>query len=262
MNEIFNLKRFGRLFYKHTTEHYKSYLMSVTVLTCILILGGSFMVFMLDVRMEQSLQLLLLGWVILFIGTIFTSTIFADLGDNKKAPGTLTLPATHFEKYLVAWLYSFVVFLVASIGCFYLVMLFLLHARHFSGPPIEIFSLFYSVPGLGGNVMFIILILYSLFHSIAFLGAICFKKLHFIKTALLFFIMMAILIIGNNMAMHYMIHRDIIQVVPFTSVAFMEKGKYFTVNAEDFAWTGQLVYISMAFILWTAAYFRLKEKQV
>ena len=80
--------------------------MSVTVLTCILLLGGSFMVFMLDVRMEQSLQLLLLGWVILFIGTIFTSTIFADLGDDKKAPGTLTLPATHFEKYLVAWLYS------------------------------------------------------------------------------------------------------------------------------------------------------------
>jgi hypothetical protein len=58
-----------------------------------------------------------------------------------------------------------------------------------------------------------------------------------------------------------MIHRDIIQVVPFTSVGFMEKGKYFAVNPEDFVWTGQLVYIIVAFILWTAAYFRLKEKQ-
>ncbi|QEC77762.1 hypothetical protein [Mucilaginibacter ginsenosidivorax] len=262
MNQIFNLKRFGRLFYKHTTEHYKSYLMSITVLTCVLLLGGSLLVFLMDVRMELPLQLLLLGWVILFTGTIFTSTIFADLGDDKKALGALTLPSTHFEKYLVAWLYSFVVFLVVSTGCFYLVMLFLLHAKHFPGPPLEIFSLFYRVVGFGGNVVFIILILYSLFHSIAFLGAIYFKKLHFVKTALLFFIVIAILITLNNIAMQYMIHRDIIQVVPFTSVGFMEKGKYYAVNPEDFVWTGQLVYIIMAFILWTAAYFRLKEKQV
>jgi hypothetical protein len=262
MNEIFNLKRFGRLFYKHTTEHYKSYLMLITVLTCVLLLGGSFMVFLLDVHMELSLQLVLLGWVILFTGTIFTSTIFADLGDNKKALGTLTLPATHFEKYLVAWLYSFVIFLVVSISCFYLVMLFLLHAKHFSGPQLEIFNLFYHLPGFGGNVAFIILILYSLFHSIVFLGAIYFKKLHFVKTALLFFIVIAILITFNNIAMAYMIRREIIQVVPFTSVGFIEKGKYFAVNTENFGWTGQLVYIVMAFILWTAAYFRLKEKQV
>jgi len=262
MNEIFNLKRFGRLFYKHTTEHYKSYLMSVIMFTGVLLLGGSFMVFMINVRMELSVQLVLLGWIVLFTGAIFTSAIFADLGNDKKALGMLTLPATHFEKYLVAWLYSFVVFLVVSIGCFYLVMLFLLHARHFSGPPLEIFSLGYNVVGFNGNVIYIILVLYSLFHSIAFFGAICFKKLHFVKTALLFFTLVAISVACNNIVMQYMIKRDVIQVVPFTSVGFMEKGKYFAVNAEGFVWIGQLVYVVMAFILWAAAYFRLKEKQV
>jgi magnesium-transporting ATPase (P-type) len=262
MNEIFNLQRFGRLFYKHTAEHYKSYLMSVIVLACVLLLGGSLLVFLLEVRMELSLQLVLLGWVVLFTGTIFTSTIFADLGNDKKALGLLTLPSSHFEKFLVAWLYSFAVFLVVSIGCFYVIMLFLLHAKHFTGPPTEIFSLFYNVLGFNSNVLLVILILYALFHSIAFFGAIYFKKLHFVKTALAFFIILAILIIFNNIAMAHMLHREIIQVVPFTSVGFMEKGKYFAVNAQNFVWTGQVVYIVMAIILWTAAYFRLKEKQV
>jgi hypothetical protein len=262
MNEIFNLKRFGRLFYKHTAEHYKSYLMSVIVLACVLLLGGSLLVFLLNVRMELSLQLVLLGWVVLLTGTIFTSTIFADLGNDKKALGILTLPSSHFEKYLVAWLYSFVVFLVVSIGCFYIVMLFLLHAKHFPGPPMEIFSLFYDVLGFDGNVLFVILILYALFHSIAFFGAIYFKKLHFVKTALVFFLIISILIIFNNITIGYMLHREIIQVVPFTSVGFMENGKYFGLNAQAFVWTGQLVYIAMAIILWAAAYFRLKEKQV
>jgi hypothetical protein len=111
-------------------------------------------------------------------------------------------------------------------------------------------------------VLYVILVLYSLFHSIAFYGAIRFKKMHFLKTALAFFGMFTVIIIANNMVMHVMIHREIIQVVPFTSVGFMEANKYFAVNAEGVINVGQLVYVVLAFLLWTAAYFRLKEKQV
>ena len=70
------------------------------------------------------------------------------------------------------------------------------------------------------------------------------------------------LIIVNNTVMQGMIHRHVIQVVPFTSVGFMENSKYYHVNAESMIWIGQLVYMILAFTLWTAAYFRLKEKQV
>jgi hypothetical protein len=262
MYNTFKPQRFGKLFMKFTAEQYKSYLMSLGVLIGILLLGGVFLVYMLNARMEIGLQLLLLAWVIFFTGTVFTSMIFTQLGDPKKAISALTLPATHFEKFLVAWIYSFVILLVIVIPCFYLVMLFLLNIRHFPGPQEEIFSLFQPATGVGGSIFFLLLVLYGLFHSIAFYGAIYFKKMHFIKTALVFFLTIAILIIGNSIYMHQLINRDIQQVVPFTAVRFLENGQSLVVNSAGFFWVGQMVYIVLALIFWAAAYFRLKEKQV
>jgi hypothetical protein len=261
MNNIFKPGRFGMLFIKFTAEHYKIHLMSLVVLMGVLTLGGSFMVYLMDVRMEINLQLLLLLWIVLFAGTVFTSTIFADI-NSKRAIVSLTLPATHFEKYLVAWLYSFVVFLVLVISAFYLVMLFLLNIKHFPGEQQEIFSLFYNVNGLGSSVLFVLLTLYGVLHSIAFFGAIYFKKMHFVKTALLFFMVIGVLIIGNNVIMRQMLNREIIQVMPFTYVGFLEKGIMYSVNVSSFVWTGQVVFVGMALFFWIAAYFRLKEKQV
>jgi hypothetical protein len=141
-------------------------------------------------------------------------------------------------------------------------MLFLLNIRHFPGPQEEIFSLFQPATGVGGSIFFLLLVLYGLFHSIAFYGAIYFKKMHFIKTALVFFLTIAILIIGNSIYMHQLINRDIQQVVPFTAVRFLENGQSLVVNSAGFFWVGQMVYIVLALIFWAAAYFRLKEKQV
>src|ERR1022692_150129 len=104
MNNTFNIRRFRRLFVKHTVEHYKSYLMSLTVLMGVMILGGSFLIYMIEAPIDKGFQSAIFAMILLLAGTIFTSTIFADLGDTKKAVASLTLPASHFEKYLVAWL--------------------------------------------------------------------------------------------------------------------------------------------------------------
>ena len=262
MNNIFKPERFGRLFMKFTAEQYKSYLLSLGVLMGILILGGTFMVYMMNVHMEPTIQMIFLSWVVFFSGTVFTSMIFTPLGEPKKAISALTLPATHFEKFLVAWMYSFVIFLAVVITCFYLVVLFLLNIRHFPGPQEEVFNLFHNINGFNGSVFFVVISLYALFHSVAFYGAICFKKLHFVKTALIFFVGIAVLIIVNNIYTGWLIHRDIIQAVPFTFLGFLEKGQPVFLNSISFVWVGQLVFIILALMLWTAAYFRLKEKQV
>src|SRR5665213_2760957 len=110
MNNTFNLTRFGRLFVKHTVEHYKSYLMSLAVLMGVMLLGDGFITYLIPGDfMDAGMQSALFMSVLLLAGTIFASTIFADLGDNKKAMASLTLPASHFEKYLVAWLYSVII---------------------------------------------------------------------------------------------------------------------------------------------------------
>jgi len=261
MYNVFKLQRFGKLFMKFTAERYKNYLMSLGVLIGILLLGGVFMVFMMNVRLEISLQLLFLAWVVFLAGSVFTSMIFADLGDPKKSISALSLPATHFEKFLVAWIYSFVIFLIVVISCFYLVILFLLSIRHFPDSQDGAFNLFHNINGWNGSIFIVLVTLYGVFHSVSFYGAIAFKKLHFVKTALLFFLGFAITITVNNIYMHQLIHREIIQVVPFTSVSFLEKGATISLNAISFVSFGQLVFIMLAFILWTAAYFRLKEKQ-
>jgi hypothetical protein len=257
MNNIFNIDRFARLFKKHTIEHYKSYLMSLLVLVGVMLLGGVFMVYMMDAPMDLGMQTALFTSIILLAGTIFTSTVFADLGDKKKAMAWLTLPASHFEKYLVVWLYSFVIFIVMYTASFYGVLLFLTSIKHFPGRHTEIFDLFYR----GGG--FQVFLLYAFLHAIAFYGAVCFEKLHFIKTAFVFFIGIALLIIINHLIQRAMLGKEVLMNVPFGGARFMENKKEQAINITVVHQRDMLILITvLACTFWAAAYYRLKEKQV
>src|SRR5664279_4326257 len=129
MKKTFSIKRFSRLFKKHTKEHYKNYLMSLTVLVGVMILGGGFLVYMAEVQLDKNLQTFFFFSIMLLTGTIFTSSVFADLGEKKKATVWLTLPASHFEKYLIAWLYSFLFFIIVYLLVFYLALFFALRVQ-------------------------------------------------------------------------------------------------------------------------------------
>ena len=257
MSNIFNINRFGRLFIKHTSEHYKSYLMSVLVLLGVMLLGGSFIVYMLNAPMTIGMQTALFTGVLLLAGTIFTSTVFADLGESKKAIVWLTLPASHFEKYLVVWLYSFLFLIVIYTCCFYIVLFFLTSIKHFPNEHTEILDLF----DRGGGLQ--VFLLYAFLHSIAFYGAICFEKLHFIKTAFIFFIGIALLIIINHLIQYGILGREIMMNVPFGGARFMENNQEREINITIGQQWHMLTLIGvLACVFWVAAYFRLKEKQV
>jgi hypothetical protein len=257
MNNIFNIDRFARLFKKHTIEHYKSYLMSLLVLVAVMLFGGVFIVYMLDAPMDLGMQTAMFTIIILLAGTIFTSTVFADLGEKKKAMAWLMLPASHFEKYLVVWLYSFVIFIVLYTASFYGVLFFLTSIKHFPGRHTELFDLFYR----GGGLQ--VFLLYGLLHSIAFYGAVFFEKLHFIKTAFVFFIALALLIIINHLIQRAMLAKEVMMNVPFGGARFMENKKEEGINITFVHQAHMLILISvLACIFWAAAYYRLKEKQV
>jgi hypothetical protein len=256
MNNIFSLSRFSKLFIKHTVERYKSYLMSLTVLIGVMILGGSFLVYMIEVPIDRGFQSAVFGMILLLAGTIFTSTIFADFGDKKKAVASLTLPASHFEKYLVAWLYSYLLFIIVySIG-FYLVALFAVNIKHFPGHPTEMINVF-------ERPFIEMFLLYAFLHSVAFLGAIFFEKLHFIKTAFLFFISLAILILFNRVMLGILLGRKIEVTIPFGNLRFIDNNHVTDINITQQQYSYLLVFITvLAVIFWVAAYYRLKEKQV
>ncbi|MDF2432661.1 MAG: hypothetical protein JWP44_2292 [Mucilaginibacter sp.] len=256
MNNIFNTKRFGMLLIKHTSEHYKTYLMSLGVLIGVMVLGGSFIVYLIPGGIDKEVQTILFVPVFFLAGTIFTSTIFADFGDQKKSTAALTLPASHFEKFLVGWLYSYVIFSVVFIISFYTILIGLLNLKHLPHQRVEIFNIFVE-PASG------LFIIFTLLHSLAFFGAICFKKFHFIKAGFGFFICAGILTVFNTWFVKALFQRDVRPAVPFSNVMFYEDTRFMAVTTgrhEDTFVSYLIIIVSIIF--WTATYFRLKEKQV
>jgi hypothetical protein len=256
MNKTFSINRFGRLFKKHTKEHYRNYLMSVAVLVGVMMLGGGFLVYMADVQLDKNLQTFFFFSIMLLAGTIFTSNVFADLGERKKAIAWLVLPASHFEKYLVAWIYSFLLFIIAYTLIFYLALFTALNIQHVHTQRIAILNVFEK------QILQMYLV-FAFLHAIAFFGAVYFEKLHFIKTAFTFFIIIAVLIIINKGLLSALLGRTVDASPPFGYLRFGDTGQAvdIKIDSQDSPYLLYLLII-LTFILWVAAYFRLKEKQV
>lgn len=256
MNNIFNAKRFSLLFIKQLTEHYKTYLMSLTVLLGVMLVGGSFLVYLIPAPIDLGMQTVLFSTIYFLAGTIFTSIIFADLSDRKKAVGYLTLPASHFEKFIIGWLFSYVIFSLIYIGCFYLILMLLLNLKHWPNQHTEVFNVF-------AGPMTFLFVVFTLLHSIAMWGAVFFEKLHFIKTAFCFFISLVVLTLMNTWFIETLIGREVRTATPYSNIMFFENNRNVGVaglRQNDVLVVYIIIFIAM--ILWAATYYRLKEKQV
>lgn len=258
MNNFFSLKRFCRLFVKHTVEHYRTYLMSIAVLTGVILLGGSFLFFIVLEPPDTGFQMAAFVILMLIAGCIFTSTVFADFGEKNKSIPALTLPATAFEKFLVGWIYSYPIFLLVYTTIFYLALGALGITKHWD--PKHHFVLFSLFQG----EMPILLVLFSILHAITIFGAIFFKNLHFIKTGFAFFISYSVLMICNTIFLKVITGLGIIKLaMPFGFLNFDVGPKYYSLSADGP--DSLMVIITMMLVsvlIWTAAYFKLKEKQV
>ena len=258
MNNFFSLRRFLRLFVKHTAEHYRTYLMSVAVLAGVMLLGGWFLYFIILDAPDAGLQTAIFVILMLIAGTIFTSTVFSDFGDKGKAVNALTLPATSFEKFLVGWVYSYPIFLVVYTAVFYLVSWGLGATRHW-GPNQHFTSLDLQQ---GGKYM--VFIVFSILHAITLFGAIFFNKLQFIKTGFAFFIAYAAAMICNTLLLKLLTGLSTVKpAMPFGYLNFDISGKYYSIAVMGGAsWVVVIIMVLSTLAIWTAAYYRLKEKQV
>jgi hypothetical protein len=255
MNNYFSLKRFCRLFIKHTAEHYRTYLMSAAVLAGVFLLGGSFIFYMIPGPMDAGFQSAVFAVLMLIAGPIFTSTIFTDFGDQRKAIPALTLPASSFEKFMVGWVYSYVVFILVYTGIFYLVLSILISLKHWPGHHSEMLTVFQD----GFSIL---LILFSLLHAISMYGAVRFEKLHFIKVGFSFLTFYALLILVNTVFLGVIVGRQIYPATPFAFLNFPEGKKFSSIglNQQQSTWVFIMLPV-VSLLFWIAAYFKLKEKQ-
>ena len=257
MNQSFNLTRFGRLLRKHTTEHLTSYLMSAAVLLggIIVVLGS--LTYMLRRPLEHEVQVILFMFGLLAAGATFTSSVFAAIGTPRGAAPALLLPASHFEKYLVAWLYSLPVFLVVYTAVFRLVNTLVLQAGS-QGHPYEAYDF-----SRGAREWATPLLSYMLLHSAALCGAIYFRRLHVIKTAFLLFGSAVALILANRQFIKGLLP-DSWPVFPFGDVWVGERSQRVLLALPTSQWQLALMLgaLALATLLWLAAYTRLTEKQI
>ncbi|EHQ30740.1 hypothetical protein [Mucilaginibacter paludis] len=261
MNQTFSLKRFTSLFKKHTIENYRGYLMQLFVLLGILIVTVA--ILSNNTYKLLSIQVQTNVFVFFFIaaGTIFTSNIFINLGDKRRSITTLTLPASAAEKFLVGWLYSYVIFQVLFIVVYYTVVILFLKLHNAPTSPKYLMNVFEP-----DQILLLMYMFYIFFHSIMIYGALFFKKMHFIKTVFCFFIIAMVIWFLNAQVLHLIFHHAVGGPPPFTGVNYWDNNSTnnVTIDLTD-DHSPQLIYALfyiMSVMIWFAAYFRLKEKQV
>jgi hypothetical protein len=261
MNNTFDINRFTKLFAKHTAEHYKSYLMSILVLAgliCVLYIfsllnGGG---------LHPKFRFSMATFFYILAGSIFTSSIFANFTQKNKAIDALILPASHFEKFLVGWLYSYIIYTLVFSVTFGLVDLCFTRIW-----PSEIQRPYFleAIPENGLSIQFMV---YTVLHSFALFGAIFFDRLHFVKTTLCFFAVVCVLSIFHFMFLK-MLFPDIRVIFnsPIMAAALtFNTGSSFTQliqieQSEMRLYLGVLV-TGLTLAFWASSYFQIKEKQI
>lgn len=258
MNNIFDFRRFGMLFRKHTVDNFRYYLMSLVVLSGILVLVFSFVFFTGGGHQRiipESIQFGIFSTFLLLGGTIYTSTIFAELAEKRRAIASLTLPASYNEKFLTAWIYTVLIFPLLYTICFYCIdWVFLSGISRNSSQ--ELFNVF-SKP------FFMIFFFYILLNSIALWGAVFFEKLHFIKTAFILFIVVLVLTAFNSVFIKAIMPVDVYSSLPFTGFSILkDRYLYIQLQEEQQQLFFGLAISAMTMLFWLAAWFRVKEKEV
>lgn len=257
MSQYFNLARFGHLLRKHAAEHARRYLMSIAVLIggIVVVLGG--LTYLTHRPLENELQTVLFMAGLLITGLLFTATVFADMGDMRRAASALLLPASHLEKYLVAWIFSLPVFLVVYLAVFLALDTLVLQWAGHNYPhlPHQLLDLTSS-----WRPLLTVVASYALVHALTLFGAIYFRSLHIIKISFAVLGLVALVIVLNSQ-MWKLLEAQVRPSVPFGDVFV---GRDY-ISRIDLPYQLQIVSVLplvLAVLLWAAAYARLTEKQL
>lgn len=257
-NQTFDFGRFARLFARHTAEHLRGYLMTAAVGAGGMLLVMGFVTYLAHGALGLNTQSVFFIVFLLGGGSIFASTVFAQFGDRRQASVALLLPASHLEKYLVAWLYSVPLFLLGFLPLFYLADALTAYVGAAPGQTPELLNLFKARQDFAGVFWW-----FFLLSGVCLWGAIYFEKMHFVKTAFCAFVLLGVVSGLNFRVLKSLLDTDVRFTPPFTVADFMEAGTPYTLPLPDAqaAWLS-LVPVALAGLLWLAAYFRLTEKQL
>jgi hypothetical protein len=178
-NNYLNLNRFYLLTRRHILSNSKGWLIAFGAVSGALLVISLLTAYFNPENLPNLTPTYL---TIMFIGGyIFTSNIFNELHDTRKAFHYLTIPVSTTERLLAAWVLTAIIFPFVSI---LLISLIILAANLIMNLTLnfEPFQQVFSNGNIGG------LRAYLITQSIFLLGAAYFRKNNFLKTVLTLFV--------------------------------------------------------------------------
>ncbi|NSL88847.1 hypothetical protein [Chitinophaga solisilvae] len=199
-----------------------------------------------------------------FIGLLFTSMSFSDFSSKEKSVSFFMLPASSFEKFITAFLFTSVGFLAVYHLCaytsFHIIDWGMMH--RYDKHIVRDWDFFNADKG-----HIYLYYVYIFLHAIFLLGAISFNKASFIKTLLTACLVPVALGVINVLFLYLLFGNNWIQKpahLPFVLVA-VEKGGNGGVYMISQGMIDTYIFIAkylLTPIFWTIAYFRLKDKEI
>src|SRR5690606_20815835 len=260
MENIFSPARFGSLLNKHIRAHLRTYLMSLIVF------GAAILAIFIFLVSNSNILSLSLGSqfavcsISLLLGMfIFTGNIFSDYNHSRSAFTATMLPASIFEKYLLYWLVSLIGFTIFALGVYHLSQGIILEYIKTQGAETTRFFVWNEVKN---SLPFKwILIIYLSVHSIAFLGAISFRKKTVIITALVSFAIIAAYVYLNYRLSLAVLNGNSVPF-PFVPAGIQTVDGWAQIERSNSELWATITLSVIIILFWICVFFKLKERQV
>lgn len=254
--DIFNVERFINLILRNLALDYKSWLTSIAS-----VVGAFIGIAVLGMIFSSSSSS---NWIssyqtqvsiaFMIMGLIFASYSFAELKTPTKSLQYLSLAASNLEKFLVAYLFGTVFYILVSAAAYSFgsIVISVISMLFFNGS-FEIYNPF-------SNEFLKILFMFLNLHAIFFLGSIWFKSNAFFKTILSMFVINIITISWVSFLTFLMFNKQKSMYLDGFSFNF-----YFLNNLTNIETIKSILlvfWVLVSIFLIYTAYIRFKEKEV
>ena len=270
-NNILSAGRFSAYLKKHLVDNYRFYGMAVVVITGLALLLLTF-AGMVNANFSSYSDLLPMYFIGLYVtGLIFTSMSFNELGNKPRGIDYLLLPASHLEKFLTTLLITTIGFLIVYHFAFFLaakvldIIVSIRSGRHIKN---DLFEFSHH------NMWQLNYYFWIIAQSVFFLGAVYFHKYSFIKTTFWVILFCVFLYLVNGLFVQIFFHgkmADWRAHIPFVGLGLsvppvddpiIHRQEFIMLPkgmSDVFVFIGEYLIAPM---LWTVAYFRLRDKEI
>jgi hypothetical protein len=270
MPNFFSLRRFLALYSTYFSEYAKKISLQIfALLGCLQMMFLVFANFNNHV-INEGMQIGIYYFGLYFGCFLFTASSLIPYANGAEASYQLLVPASSFEKILLHWLNTFIGFIVIYQICYHLCRSLTIALMAVWKPNLgqEFYDLIPNdMKDNQTKMLYTLSIFYIFIHSLSLLGSITFPKYTHLMT-------LFILIVGIGGIIGWQVywitnspilgHSNSIGL-PFTSIeARMIEipKKNIRIEFPLNPWLGIVTFACVQFLIYTATYFKLKEKQI